>query len=129
MGAVAGTLGWHWILDAQDCDAAALPDRATLLRALAEVPDALGLTRVGQPQVFAHHEDAGGPAGADTLAGITLLAESHFSLHLRPALRTLHADLFSCAPFAPDRAREVLHRLYRPGRSSEQVLTRGGGVA
>jgi S-adenosylmethionine decarboxylase len=118
-------LGWHWILDALDCDAATLSDRDVLSRALVEVPDALGLRRVAPPQLFEHRD---GPDGAVTLAGITLLAESHFSLHVRPGLRTLHADLFSCAPFRPEAAREALRRLYPFTRCSEQVLTRGGAA-
>ncbi|MCI0669604.1 MAG: S-adenosylmethionine decarboxylase [Myxococcaceae bacterium] len=117
-------LGWHWILDALDCDVAALCDREALARALVEVPDALGLTRVSQPQLFEHRD---GPDGARTLAGVILLAESHFSLHARPHLGALHADLFSCVPFPASAARDALRRYYPFTRATEQVLHRGEG--
>jgi S-adenosylmethionine/arginine decarboxylase-like enzyme len=116
------TLGWHWILDARDCEAAALSDVAHLERALLEVPDALGLTRVGTPQLFVSQSNQ---PGERTLAGLTLLSESHFSLHLRPGTGVLHADLFSCARFAPEAAREVLQRHFSFTRFSEQLLARG----
>jgi S-adenosylmethionine/arginine decarboxylase-like enzyme len=117
-------LGWHWILDALDCEERVLADREALLRALLQVPEALGLTRVGEPQLFEHREEG----GEVTLAGVTLLSESHFSLHARPRQRALHADLFSCAPFEPARAREALRRHYPFTRHGEQVLTRGEGA-
>lgn len=117
------TLGWHWILDALDCEPALLADRTVLARALTELPRRLGLTRVGEPQIFEHHD-----GDEQTLAGITLLAESHLSLHARPAQRALHVDLFSCAPFDPVAARAHLQALYPFGEAREQTLERGGPV-
>lgn len=117
------TLGWHWILDALDCEPALLADRTVLARALTELPQRLGLTRVGEPQIFEHHD-----GDEQTLAGITLLAESHLSLHARPAQRALHVDLFSCAPFDPAAARAHLRALYPFVEAREQTLERGGPV-
>lgn len=115
------TLGWHWILDATDCEPAALSDPALLERVLVELPVALGLTRVGAPQLH-RHED---PRDGETLAGITLLAESHLSLHARPGAGVLHVDLFSCARFASDRARSLLEQRYGFSNATETLLERG----
>ncbi|MGE0325405.1 MAG: S-adenosylmethionine decarboxylase family protein [Polyangiaceae bacterium] len=119
-------LGWHWIVDAFDCDAAALADRRVLVRLLNELPQALGLRSVGEPQV---HVEAG---SEPLLVGLVLLAESHFSVHARPANRVLHADLFSCARFDVERCLLELQQAYGfrehraqffernlPGRESE----------
>ncbi|MCA9639069.1 MAG: S-adenosylmethionine decarboxylase [Polyangiaceae bacterium] len=99
-------LGWHWIVDAFDCDGAALADRGALLRLLTDVPQVLGLRVVGEPQV--HIESAPEPL----LVGLVLLAESHFSVHARPAQRVLHADLFSCVRFDVERCLLELQQAY-----------------
>lgn len=115
-------LGWHWMIDAQEGDPGKLGDRQLLAASLRFVPEALGLTRVGVPQLFDHVDAEGGA----TLAGVVLIAESHFSLHLRPALGVLHADLFSCAAFDPRRALELLQEAFQFGRYEERMLERGG---
>ncbi|MEZ4233848.1 MAG: S-adenosylmethionine decarboxylase [Polyangiaceae bacterium] len=99
-------LGWHWIVDAFDCDPRRLADVALLTRLLGEVPDALGLRRVGEPQV--HVDEAEEPL----VVGLVLLAESHFSIHARPRQRVLHADLFSCARFDVERCLLQLSQAY-----------------
>jgi len=112
-------LGWHWILDAHGCDRAQLACRGALLGMLCALPDQLGLTRVAEPQI--HEHDAGEPL----LVGLVLLAESHFSLHARPALGVLHADLFSCVAFDAQRALDLLLRSYKFTSHSAGLFERG----
>mgnify|MGYP002356367162 CR=1 FL=1 len=119
---MAKTLGWHWILDATGCEPAALLDPACLERALIELPETLGLTRVGTPQLHRHVD----PHDGETLAGITLLAESHLSLHARPTAGLLHVDLFSCARFDHAQARTFLEQLYGFTVATEDLIERGG---
>lgn len=114
-------LGWHWMIDAQDCDPLKLSDRQLLVATLTGVPDALGLTRVGPPQVFEHVDEVNGV----TKAGVVLIAESHFSLHLRPVSGVLHADLFSCAKFETGRALALLQERFGFVRFDERMITRG----
>lgn len=117
-------LGTHWILDGFDCDPARLRDRDVLREAIVGLPAFLGLTRVGEPQLF-EHLDPDEPE--PMLAGMTLIAESHFSLHARPSIGALHADLFSCRPFDQAAARAWLQRHFRIGRCQEQLIARGAG--
>jgi S-adenosylmethionine decarboxylase len=111
-------LGVHWIFDG-----VAAPDRladeALLRRALTELPDRLGMTRVSPPQCFAHRDDE-----QQSLAGIVLIAESHLSLHLFPQRGVLHGDLFSCRAFAIDIGRAYLRELYDISDFDERVLER-----
>jgi S-adenosylmethionine decarboxylase len=116
----SGKLGLHWIVDAVDCLTPDLRDRVHLETVLASIPDELGLTRVAGVRSFEHEEN-----GEVTLAGIVLISESHFSLHVRPHVHTLHADLFSCRPFDSGRALDLLKTAYRFTRYQEQVLERG----
>src|SRR5687768_14748777 len=115
----SGKLGVHWIVDAIDCSAPELSQVAHLEAALASIPDQLGLVRVETVRTFQHEED-----GETTLAGIVLISESHFSLHVRPRLRMVHADLFSCRPFDVARALDLLKTAYGFTRYEEHVLPR-----
>ena len=84
-------LGRHWTAVLRGCAPDRLRDPRHLAAVLADVPDALGLTRVGEPVVQVL------PDGA--LVGFTLLSASHASIHVPPAGRDAFVDLFSCAPF------------------------------
>ncbi len=119
-------LGWHWILDGFDCDRALLRDREVVRAAIVGLPAFLGLTRVGEPQLFEHLDEG---ETEPMLAGMTLIAESHFSLHARPSIGALHADLFSCREFDQEGARAWLQRHFRIGRFEEQLVGRGAGKA
>jgi S-adenosylmethionine/arginine decarboxylase-like enzyme len=116
----SGKLGHHWIVDAVDCLTPDLHDRLHLEAVLASIPDELGLRRVAEVRSFEHEEN-----GEVTLAGIVLISESHFSLHVRPHVQTLHADLFSCRPFDDRRALDLLKTAYRFTRYREQMIERG----
>lgn len=84
-------LGVHWTAVLRRCAPGRLRDPAHLAAVLADVPDALGLARVGEPVVRVL------PDGA--LVGFTLLSASHASIHVPPGGRDAFADVFSCAPF------------------------------
>lgn len=112
----SGELGVHWIVDAFDCGTPLLADVAHLEAVLTSIPDQLGLVRVGSVRTFQHEE---------TLAGIALISESHFSIHVRPAHRMVHADLFSCRPFDAARGLELLKTAYGFVRYEEHTLERG----
>ena len=115
-------LGLHWLLDASGCTTPRLGDPAFLRRIVEDLPDELGLTRVGEVQLFEHHDAAGEPS----LAALTLLAESHFSLHVLPARGMVHADLFSCAPFDVEAAHRFLQAALGFERAEARLLERGG---
>lgn len=116
------TLGWHWILDAFDCQRGRISNLEHLKSVLTDMPSALGLTRVGEPQVFDHlPEDPHNRC----LVGLTMIAESHLSIHARPGAGVLHADLFSCAPFDQTRAFDFLQGAYDFSRWEVQSLDRG----
>ena len=110
-------LGTHWLARATGCDPQALGDSATLARVLRELPETLGLTRVGEPVV---HSRPGGD-----VAGVVLLSESHASLHASAAEGTLFADVFSCAPFDARVAEQVLRTAFRPTSLETEVVDRG----
>lgn len=112
-------LGHHWMLDAFDCAAHRLGDLALVRDVLTGLPARLGLTVVGEVQLFA-------PPESEAVAGLVLLSESHFSLHLFPGSGRAHADLFSCRPFDVAAARAFLEDRLGFARAEEVLLRRGG---
>lgn len=116
------TLGWHWILDAFDCERDCLSDLELMSRVLTGLPAALSLTCVGEPQLFDHRPD---DEQDRCLVGLMMIAESHLSIHARPGRGLIHADLFSCVEFDQDQALEYLRRSYRFSHHEEQRLHRG----
>jgi S-adenosylmethionine decarboxylase len=114
-------LGVHWIADVAGCAPTTL-EAGALRRVLVELPDRLELTRIGEPQLFHHHEDETAP---DTIAGIVLIAESHVSVHCFPAERAVHIDVFSCKALDLEIARRYVTEFFEPTDIVERVLERG----
>ncbi len=112
-------LGTHWIARARGCPRAGLADPDRVSACLRELPDALGLTRIGEPLVHVR---------PDGLAGVVLLSESHASVHTSPAEGTLYADIFSCSPFDPDGAEHIVRRTFEPADLDTQLLDRGSAA-
>lgn len=116
-------IGTHWIFDGMGAQAAKLDDEEHLRHVLRSMPDTLGLTRVNEPQSFRHD----GPEQR-TLAGVVLLAESHFSVHTFPDQGVLHCDMFSCKTFDLEVARKHIVEAYAVADFREQVFTRTGAA-
>ena len=112
-------LGWHWIFDAE-AKSEQLADEQLLRSMLHSLPTELGLRTVSSPQSFRHDDN-----GEKSVAGIILIAESHFSLHAFPDRARLHGDLFSCKPFDIDKARALLTAAFSITEWNETVLDRG----
>ncbi len=101
--------------DAEGCDASSMTaERVHWL--LLELPKRLGLTVVSEPAVQAHADGS--------VAGVVLIAESHLSLHCFPKLRTVHADIFSCAEFSQELAKAALTESFGATSFAETLLQR-----
>ena len=86
----------HLVVDGYGADPDKLQDEELLYRFLDEYPDAIGMTKMIQPQVYTYRgktpEDWG-------LSGFVLIAESHISVHTFPDRRYVNIDIFSCKEF------------------------------
>jgi S-adenosylmethionine decarboxylase len=97
--------GVEWIVEAFDCDPAALADsgrlRSLLERLIADLP----LHPVGSP-VWHQFPGSGG------ITGLCLLAESHFACHTFPEHGSLTINLFCCKPRPEWDFRSYLERVF-----------------
>lgn len=84
-------LGREWIVEAHGCDPASLADLDTLRLLFSRIVDDLSLNEVAGP---VWHQFSG-PGG---ITGLSLLAESHLTVHTFPEHGTLCLNLFCCTP-------------------------------
>ena len=81
--------GREWVVDAYDCDPAALRDLAKLRGLFARLIQELALRPVQEP-AWHQFPNTGG------ITGLCLLAESHLACHTFPEYGTLCLNLFCC---------------------------------
>ena len=110
------------VVDGYGADPEKLQDEELLYRFLDEYPDAIGMTKMIQPQVYTYRgktpEDWG-------LSGFVLIAESHISVHTFPDRRYVNIDIFSCQSFDKDWALSQVKELFGLEEVKTWVLDRG----
>jgi S-adenosylmethionine decarboxylase len=114
--------GPHLMLDLNDCDSAILDDLEACFRLLNELPEKIGMTKITQPYVFRYSglvpEDEG-------ITGVTIIAESHISLHTYPKKNFVFVDIFSCKPFDVEGARDHVVQFFQSKSPSVHTQERG----
>jgi S-adenosylmethionine decarboxylase len=114
--------GPHLMLDLNDCNSAILDDLEACFRLLNELPEKIGMTKITQPYVFRYSglipEDEG-------ITGVTIIAESHISLHTYPKKNFVFVDIFSCKPFDVEGARDHVIQFFQSKSPSVHTQERG----
>jgi S-adenosylmethionine decarboxylase len=85
--------GVEYVVDALGCDPAALRSPAVLHSIFRDLIDSLGLTPIGTPVWHVFPGEAG-------VTGITMLSESHLTVHTYPETRSAAFNLYCCRPRA-----------------------------
>ena len=114
--------GPHLMMDLGDCNPAILDDLEACFKLLNTLPDKIGMTRITQPYVFRYTghipEDEG-------ITGVTIIAESHISLHTYPKKGYAFVDLFSCKPFDVEEARDYIVQFFQSKSPVVHIQERG----
>ncbi|MFO8239929.1 MAG: hypothetical protein AVO38_06380 [delta proteobacterium ML8_D] len=114
--------GPHLMLDLSDCNSTILNDLDACFRLLNELPERIGMTKITQPYVFRYcgvvPEDEG-------ITGVTIIAESHISLHTYPKKKFVFVDIFSCKPFDVERAKDHVIQFFQSKSPSVHIKERG----
>ena len=88
------TFGVHYMLDGYGTDPELLKDVPKLKKILDDVPVAMGMHTISEPQVVEvgekNRKDPGG------VSGFVLIAESHISFHTFPKRGFITIDVYTC---------------------------------
>ncbi|MBM3737073.1 MAG: S-adenosylmethionine decarboxylase [Acidobacteria bacterium] len=109
--------GVEWLIEAFDCDPAALRDLNLLRRFLDTLAAQLPLHPVGTP-VWHRFPSPGG------ITGMCLLSESHFACHTFPEHGSMTVNLFCCRPRPEWDFAGYLEREFGAGRVTVRRLER-----
>lgn len=117
-----GGYGPHLMLDLGQCNALILNDLDACFTLLNELPEKIGMTKITQPYVFRY---SGAVPEDDGITGVTIIAESHISLHTYPKKGFVFVDLFSCKSFDVNKASDYVVRFFESKSPSVHVEERG----
>lgn len=114
--------GPHLMLDLAECNATVLDDLDACFTLLSGLPERIGMTKITQPYVFRYNAPDPEESG---ITGVTIIAESHISLHTYPQKNFAFVDLFSCKPFNVEAAREYIVQFFQSRSPVAHLQERG----
>jgi S-adenosylmethionine decarboxylase len=114
--------GPHVMLDLASCNPVILDDLEACFRLLNELPEKIGMTKITQPYVFRYKAPIPGDEG---ITGVTIIAESHVSLHTYPRKQFAFVDMFSCRPFDVEKASDYIVQFFQSKSPLIRVEERG----
>jgi S-adenosylmethionine decarboxylase len=117
-GLTVRSTGVEYVVDAHGCDPDALRSPAILRTVFNDVVGSLGLTPVGQPMWHVFPGEGG-------VTGITMLAESHLSVHTYPESGFAAFDLYCCRPHGEWPWKEKLASTLGARKVDVRVMRRG----
>ncbi len=110
-------LGRHILVEYYDCDPAALNDAALIRNAMEEAARKAGAT------VISSHVHRFSPQG---VSGVTIIAESHLTIHTWPEKGYAAVDIFTCGQeLSPHDAVGWMEKVLGSGRVSVVEMKRG----
>lgn len=97
-----------------------LEDVALLYRTLMELPEKIGMRRIGYPHIIEIRETP-----ITGLSGFTFIMESHVSIHTYSERGFITADIYSCKEFDAGSASTYLQSIFGITTMETQILVRG----
>ena len=112
--------GLQLLADGYGADSRKLADVGLLYKTLNLLPDIIGMTKIGFPQIvqFTKAPIAG-------ISGFIFIIESHISIHTYCKQRFISIDIYSCKEFDPEKALQFLKKSYSINSIDSQLVTRG----
>ena len=114
--------GPHLMLDLNSCNGEILDDLEACFSLLRELPAMVGMTAITQPYVFRY---ASPVPEDDGITGVTIIAESHISLHTYPKKCFAFVDVFSCKPFDVKKASDHIIQFFGSKLPEIHIQERG----
>lgn len=113
--------GPHVVMDISGVPEHILSDYSLIFDFLYNLPDKIGMTRITQPYVFPYSglvpEDEG-------ITGVTIIAESHISIHTFSKKNYAFMDIFSCKDFDTEKVINLVKETF-PWEYTIKMFERG----
>lgn len=114
--------GPHLTLYAKSENIEKLYDLNFIFEFMNQLPEVVGMTKITQPYVFRYAglkpEDYG-------VTGVTIIAESHISIHTFAGKKCFFFDIFSCKPFDYESVIDYVRGYFRAYDIEAEVVFRG----
>lgn len=120
------TFGLHLMLDAYGANTEALGDMKRVFQFLHDLPDMIGMKKLGLPVVYnAEATETGFDPGGIT--GFVVIAESHIAIHTFADRGFFTMDVYSCSDFTDQIDTLLAHtkETFGMGEHELQVVKRG----
>ena len=116
------TFGPHLTIDGKGCDFDMLRDINLVYKALNELPNIIGMTKMTLPYVVPWKDKWAEVPG---ISGFVMIAESHISIHTFPEDDYVFIDIFSCKGFDTDIAIKYFKKLFGIRKMTLNLVKRG----
>lgn len=114
-----GCWGYHLIVDARDCDPAALRSKETIRKFSNELVKTIDMVAYGPPRIVMF-----GTGNKKGYTLVQLIETSCISAHFVEETNDIYLDVFSCKTFKASDAMTVFNKYFSPGRATKRFLTR-----
>jgi S-adenosylmethionine decarboxylase len=106
--------------DGYGADKKRCADTGRLYRFLMDLPETIGMRRLGFPHLVQVNEPS-----IRGLSGFVFIMESHISIHTYEERGFVTADVYSCKSFDPERLCSALSSFFRTTSHESRVIIRG----
>jgi S-adenosylmethionine/arginine decarboxylase-like enzyme len=111
--------GYHLIINAGDCDKAAVTSPATIYEFVTDLVEKIDMVAYGEPQIV--HFGDGNKSGY-TL--VQLIETSNICAHFCDDSGDMYLDVFSCKPFDKNVVAQLVDDYFIPTRTNTTYLER-----
>ncbi len=88
--------GSHITIDGYGGNPYKLNDRNLVLKVLNELPNKLGMTKLGEPMIHRYTPETENSKDPGGWSGVVMINESHISIHTFTKRKFLTADVYTC---------------------------------
>jgi S-adenosylmethionine/arginine decarboxylase-like enzyme len=111
--------GFHLIVDARDCDPAAIRSKETIRRFVKELVECIDMVAFGTPQIVMF-----GSGNKKGYTLVQLIETSDITAHFIEETNDIYLDIFSCKDFKIPDALAVFKKYFNPSQIKKRFLTR-----
>ena len=112
--------GIHLMFDGYEADNKKLADVDLVYQTLNDLPDLIGMTKVGFPHVIQFKDcDIAG------LSAFVFIVESHISIHTYARKGFISLDAYSCKPFNPGDVIDHIQKAFDVKKIEHKTASRG----